>query len=177
MKGTVIHEVLVEEHKIRGPRSTLALVDDLAELYGLKKISETFTPKKVIKDVIKQESDKTLWLECMKSPLIKARDYFGVRDKSHFKWTKIMAQAFLGWRCGSLKFKTLWRLYNVKRGIGTRCVMEFRGCAQEDTWNHMISCQFYDEKYDPETWNEKDVASYIVRVNRERLIKAKMPLI
>ena len=55
--------------------------------------------------------------------------------------------------------------------------MEFRGCAQEDMWNHMISCQFYDEKYDPDMWNEKEVASYIVRVNRERLIKAKMLLI
>ena len=55
--------------------------------------------------------------------------------------------------------------------------MEFRGCAQEDTWDHMISCKFYEEKYDPDMWNEKDVASYIVRVNRERLLEAKMPLI
>ena len=162
---------------MRGKSSTLSLVDDLAVSYGISKITEEFTDKKTIKEVIKSASDKELWLDCFSSPIVVSRPYFGVRDKSHYKWTKIMAKALISWRSGSLKFKSVWRLYNVKRGVGTKCVMEVNGCNQEDTWNHMVTCDFYETKWDPRWWQEKDIACYIIKVNRERLRRAKMPLL
>ena len=39
-------------------------------------------------------------------------------------------------------------LYNVKRGVGIDCDMPM--CGEEDQWNQMIKCPFYETK-----WNEK----------------------
>ena len=86
-----------------------------------------------------------LWWDSFYSPVVVERAILRVEDKSYRKWDKLESQAILAWHTGSLKFKTSWKLYNVKRRIGTSCVMPV--CGEEDTLAHTKICPFYDTKW------------------------------
>ena len=90
-------------------------------------------------------------------------------------WTKNKARALLLWRTGALKFKNMWRIYNVKRGLGTNCVMEM--CEGEDNFDHVKVCSFYDTKWSNKWCRESEIAQYLVKINRERIVKVKMPIL
>ena len=86
------------------------------------------------------------------------------------------AKAFLALRTGSLKFKTRWRIYNCKRGIGTDCVHPL--CDNEDSLEHMKVCPFYFTKWKDEfDMTEEAMAEYILKINRERLHRYRMPIL
>ena len=93
---------------------------------------------------------------------------------SYHTWDKNSARAILFWRTGALKFRTTWRIYNQKKGIGIGCVMPM--CPGTDDLNHVKVCKFYDTKWDDKFQLEKDLASYLVKISRERFIKVKLPL-
>ena len=56
-------------------------------------------------------------------------------------------------------------LYNVKRGVGIDCDMPM--CGEEDQWNHMIKCPFYETKLN-EKLDEKLHSSGLKRKDDQR---------
>ena len=116
-----------------------------------------------------------LWKECLASSVTQSRITFRPSNKQHLSWPKSRSRVWLAWRVGSLRFKTAWRLYNTRRGLGTKCIMPM--CGHEDTLDHMKQCKFYETKWDDKWVEDEDIARYLEKANRERFIKAKMPLI
>ena len=74
-----------------------------------------------------------------------------------------------------MKLKTQWKIYNVKRGVGTDCVMPL--CGEDDTLDHIKECKWYETKWDEKCSTEGELANYLVKINRERLKKVKMPIL
>ena len=126
--------------------------------------------------MVKRFSQAELWKDCAKSSIVVNRPYFGIRDKSYYKWPKNLSKALFGWRTGALKFKSLWKLYNLKRGVGIRCPMNV--CDGTDDWNHLTTqCKFYETKFDSKWSTERELAEYIVKVSQERYRRVKLPLL
>ena len=176
MEGTVVNDVVMEEFRLKGDKSSLAAADRLAVGYGLRKVSEMAIDKRVLKRVIRNHHDAEIWNECFMSPIISVRPYLGLITKAHMKWDKMKAKAMIAIRTGSLRFENSWRIYNCKRGIGVRCIN--RMCNGIDELSHAKVCKFYFTK-----WNEKfaesdsDMADYIISLNRERLQRFRMPIL
>ena len=176
MVGTMVHAVVMEEFKLKKENSSLAAADDLALSYGLKKISESAVDKKILKKVIRNKHDMEVWHDCFSSPIISVRPYLGLITKAHFNWDKLKSKAMIAVRTGSLKFKNAWRLYNVKRGVGVRCVN--RMCDGIDELKHAQVCKFYNTKWDDKFLDsESDMAEYILQLNRERLTRYRLPIL
>ena len=175
MSGTVTHKALMDEWKVNGDRSTLSLVVQVAASYGLPSILERKLDDIQIKEAVRRVHDMEVWRDVYESPIARERPYLRIRDKRHFTWRQHKAKALLAWRTGALRFKTVWRLYNLKRGLGINCVMPQCDGARDD-WDHVRQCLFYDTKWDDNWQTEDEIADYLVKISRERFIKVKMPL-
>ena len=174
--GSTVHNVVMEEFNLLGEKSALAEVDKLAISYGFQKVSECHIDKKVLKKAVKSVSDNENWYDCFISPIITTRPHLRVKDKSHFRWSKLKAKALLAFRVGALKFKYNWRIYNVKRGIGINCLHPL--CNENDTLFHVQRCKFYrtiwKDKYND---SEESLAEYLLKLNTERINTYRMPII
>jgi len=173
--GSMVHNAVLEEFYCNGDNSLLGVVDRIATSYGLPRVSSTKIDHKLLKRVVKRQNDIEVWRDTFASPIAIERTHLRVRDKSHMSWDKNMAQALIAWRTGSLRFKSAWKIYNVKRGLGVHCVMPMCD-APVDNWSHMIRCKFYDTGWNEKWTSEKEIATYIVKASRERFVKVKMPL-
>ena len=112
----MVHNAVLEEFYINGENSLLGVVYKIAQTYDRK-------------------NDTEVWRDTFASPIAIKRAHLRVRDKSHISWDKNMAQVLLAWRTGSLRFKSAWKIYNVKRGLGVNCVMPMCD-APIDNWSH-----------------------------------------
>ena len=170
-----MHEVIMEEWKLNGERSTLGLVLKLASEYGFEDMTMTQLNKVQRKQVIRMKHDMEVWRDSLASSITMTRPYLRLRDKRHFKWSKLQSQALLGWRTGSLKFRSTWKVYNTKHGLSSSCV--FPLCSGIDSWSHMIQCPWYTVKWNPKFTEEEEIATYILKVSMERLKRLRMPLL
>ena len=175
MHGTVTCAAMLEEWRINGDRSIVAHADRIANEYGLEKVSVSQLDKKVVKKVIRKTNDLELWTDCFSSRVTVSRPYIKIQDRQFFNWPRNKARALFLWRVGALKLKTQWKIYNVKRGVGTDCVMPL--CGEDDTLDHIKECKWYETKWDEKCSTERELANYLVKINRERLKKVKMPIL
>ena len=155
----------------------LAHADRIAVEYGLDKVSEVQANKKLVKRVIKQTNDLELWTDCFASNTVISRPDIKVSngDKAYFSWPKTKSRSLLFWRIGALRLKTQWKIYNTKRRLGTDCVMPL--CNGVDNIEHIKKCPWYDTKWSDKVVTDSDFANYLVKINRERLNKVKMPIL
>ena len=179
-KGTIPNFAVWAEWEELGERSMIGQIDLIAESYGLPPLSRQYLDPTYIKRAVKTKNDVECWGDVYASNIARERQYLRVKDKRHFGWTRQKARALLLWRLGSLRFKGVWKVYNRKNGIESKCVMPQCG-FEEDCWSHMIVCPFYDTKWNPKWMEgpsmESDLADFIVKISRERFIKVKCPLI
>ena len=175
MVGTTVHNTVMEEWECLGEKSTLGQVDLIAISYGMDPVSKSQLHPAYIKQVVRNKHDLECWKECFISPITNVRLNLKPNTGMYMKWEKAMSKALLFWRVGALKFKSLWRQYNLKNGISVKCVMPM--CPHPtDNLDHVKECKFYDNKWDPKWKLEVEIAAYIVRISRERFQKVKMPL-
>ena len=178
--GTVPNYAIWAEWQEMGDRSMIGRIDAIAMTYGLPPLSEQYLDPTFIKRAVKTMNDVECWSDVYASSMAKERQYLRVKDKRHFGWSRQKSRALLLWRLGSLRFRGVWKVYNRKHGLASKCVMPQCG-YEEDCWSHMIECPFYDTKWDPKWLSgpsfESDLADFIVKISRERFIKVKHPLI
>ena len=175
MEGTLIHAVIMEDWKLHGDKSWVAKADEICDYYGFAKVSKVRLDKIQIKHVIRLRHDTDVWRDSCASSIVVQRPYLRLRSKMHMRWSKSKARALLAYRTGALKFKSCWKLYNVKRGVGVKCVMPL--CDGDDSLEHVKMCRWYDTKWSDDYTTEDEIADYIIRISRERLVKLRMPLI
>ena len=82
MRGTMVHDVVMEEFKYLGDKSALTAADTLAERYGFRKISEIAVDRKVLKRVLKEVNNLELWNDCFFSPILSIRLYLGLKTRN-----------------------------------------------------------------------------------------------
>ena len=178
--GTVPNYAIWAEWQEMGDRSMIGRIDAIAMTYGLPPLSEQYLDPTFIRRAVKTRNDVECWSDVYASSMAKERQYLRVKDKRHFGWSRQKSRALLLWRLGSLRFRGVWKVYNRKHGLASKCVMPQCG-YEEDCWSHMIECPFYDTKWDPKWLSgpsfESDLADFIVKISRERFIKVKHPLI
>ena len=176
MEGkSITKSCVMEEHRVNGDRSMLANVDRLCDMYSIPRVSEFPVDKSQVKSTIKMAAMTELWRECFESSIIPSRPYIRITNFSHFSWPRSKSRAILLWRTGGLKFKTQWKLYNVKRGIGIGCLMPV--CPGLDNLDHVKNCPFYETKWDNRWKDDEELAIYLVKINRERTRRFKMPIL
>ena len=50
-------------------------------------------------------------------------------------------------------------------------------CDGDDSLEHVKMCRWYDTKWSDDYTTEDEIADYLIRISRERLVKLRMPLI
>ena len=106
LEDSTLNKVILQEFELLGEKSSLAIVDKLAQDYGFEKVSTVRIDKKVLNRQIRLANNQENWFDCYQSSSIPVRHFFRIYDKSHFAWEKLKAKAILAYRCGALKFKT-----------------------------------------------------------------------
>ena len=176
LEDSTLNKVILQKFELLGEKSSLAIVDKLAQDYGFEKVSTVRIDKKVLNRQIRLANNQENWFDCYQSSSIPVRHFFRIYDKSHFAWEKLKAKAILAYRCGTLKFKTCWRLYNLKRGKGIDCPNIL--CGKEDSILHAQKCLFYNTRWDDKfNDSEQEFAEYLLRLNRERISRYRLPII
>ena len=175
MEGSTPWHAVWEEWRLLGDKSALGHGNRIAEYYGIQPITSQYQHPDYIRKAVRMKNDAEIWRDCYSGKFTKERPYLKIKDRSYHTWPKQKARALLFWRVGSLRFKVQWKLYNLKRGLGVKCVMPM--CDGVDSWEHMIVCPFYDTKWNPEWKEEDEIAEYLVKASRERFTKVRLPII
>ena len=99
----------------------------------------------------------------------------GQKSTSVFCYIRINnIKALLFYRVGSLRCKSYWKAYYDKHGISTRCLVVI--CDQEDTLDHAKFCKYINTKWSSDFYLDSDIADYLVKLNRGRFARFKMPI-
>ena len=96
---------------------------------------------------------------CFVNSIIPSRLYMGY--KRHMGWVKIQTKAFRAHKTGTIKFRTVWMVWNVNNGTGVKCMHLM--CPMEDNLAHAKHCQFMYTKWDEDNFETDDVANYLVQ--------------
>ena len=168
-----IREVVLEDHRINGDKSVITWGDKLCGEYLIGPLSKVYTNKTTVKALIKHKHNMEVLTDCVLSSAVRHRLSWVIKDKSYQRLEKMEAKAIIFYRTGALRFKSAWKIYNSKREGGIWCVS--RLCVEPDSWEHMIKCPFYNTKYS-EHKTDKELANYLVTVNRERFTRFKSAL-
>ena len=100
--------------------------------------------------------------------------------KSYWTESKSNAKAILNFKIGALKYKENWKRYNSSQHRDNKCLV--KDCDESDNMNHVRNCKGYDTKLEQQIdiddveYDELAVGEYLVKLNRERITKYKMPL-
>ena len=161
--------MLIEEKKLLGAESCLAMVDETCWAYKVPEVSQAPLDSKLVKRAVRIRDKLGTWLSNLKSPVRKNVGLDMMRISSRlFKLNKKEAQAMIAYNAGSLKFRTAWGSYYEDRSC--RAPM----CDQDDEFDHIQKCPFYESK-----WQERFVSDiklltrWLVSINRERIKKWK----
>ena len=87
------------------------------------------------------------------------------------------ARAIAVMRAGNLIFKN-WAPHKIiKKHMGDlKCLVPI--CQEKDSLAHVLNCEFYDTKFiETSEGNIRDWATYLVKLNNERIDKFDQPLI
>ena len=164
----------MEDHRKYQDKSVIAWGDKLCKEYTIGPVSSVYTDKTTIKSLIRHNHNMRVLSDCVLSSAVRHRLTFRVIDKSYQTLEKLESKALILWRTGALKFKSSWRVYNSKKDGGISCVS--RLCLEEDSWEHMTQCQFYNTKFNSDWKTDKELAMYLVKVNQERVVRFHSPL-
>ena len=98
--------------------------------------------------------------------------YLSNMETTYQKWSRAESVAIIKHRVGLLKFRGQLK-YLAKDG-NTTC--RHQGCFEEDTLDHALKCPWVTT-YRPVNKSPRELARFIVGLNRERMEKFRFPLI
>ena len=160
---------------MNGDKSVVKWGDKLCKEYTIGPVSSVQTDKTTIKALIRHHHNMQVLTDCILSTAVRCSLSFKLIDKSFYTFEKLEAKAIMFFKTGALRFKSSWRVYNSKREGGVACVT--RLCSGEDSWDHMtLHCKFYHTKFNKDWKTLKELAMYLVTINRERFNRFKAAL-
>ena len=81
----------------------------------------------MVKQMIKLDHDASVWRDCFACSNAGVRPYLGTYVKEYQRWDYNKSCAVLFWRCGSLRLRNMWKVYNKKKGVSTKCIVPMCG--------------------------------------------------
>ena len=128
-----------------------------------------------IKFIVKRKTDNEYWNESMKSKYSVTRMQTVSKFRYYHEFVKGEGRAVLVWRCGSLKFRSQWRKYYMKKYEGITCPHPC--CGEEDSLVHALKCPFMITKLGNEKSEDKRMGVFLMKLNRERIKYYRAPIL
>ena len=161
------YQVLAEDLRIHKSNSILAEVKDLCLEYGMQSVWEYPSDSDTIKAKINERNDVQQWKAIFISSITVTRLEISTEYKPYHFADRIRGRAILLWRCGALRFKSLWN-----KGFSGKncCLCPHRLCGEIDNFKHAIKCPFMKTKLskDQSIPYEQRVGDFIIKLNLER---------
>ena len=94
----------------------------------------------------------------------------------HYTFSIMDARAITAMRTGNLIYKN-WAPYkfSLKHSGDLKCM--YQPCQELDTMQHVLVCDFYETKFEEKDGPTRDWATYLVKLNDERMKQFGQPLI
>lgn len=167
-RNHMTHKVLTADHLLHSANSIVSEIKTLCAVYDMPSVWEFPSDKDTIRSKIDMVNDCQLWKACFKSSIVVTRlnlitDYKPYHFKNRFE-----GRAILLWRCGSLRFRYLYRKSYIRKSDKS-CPHDL--CGEDDTFRHATKCPFMRTKlsHDENVVYEDRVAQFLIELNRERL--------
>ena len=147
-------------------KSVIDEVNKLCRERGLLPVTNFYYDNEFIKREIIKSNDIECWRESMTSRLSTTKMQTVYKYSRYHDFIRSEGRAVLLWRCGALRFKRSWRNFYERKGKDMSCPHPL--CAEFDTLEHAKRCPFMLTKVKWEGNEDKTMASFILRLNRER---------
>lgn len=174
-----VRKLLLEDQKLRGEKSHLAVMVDLAKSYGLPDFTTIQLDGDLLKRRVKEVNDDELLKAVLSSKSAEKRVWLRLRVKPHFKWPKMEARARILEAAGGFRFLAQasgWKTFYRARQISSRCVS--RLCTEDDTASHAKECPFMNTKWMEKFEDDNKLkAEYYVKLNKERRRRFGFPIL
>ena len=145
----------------------------LCNEYGVPDVMEhNHVTDEMISESVREVNDRECWTASMSGKLTVPRIFLRNNETMYQAWSKSESLAILKYRIGLLKFRAQLR-YLAKDG-DTTCRNE--ECDEEDTYSHATWCAWVKSEK-PANNTPREVARFIVDLNRERISRFRAPLL
>ena len=161
------YQVLAEDLRIHGKNSILAEVKDLCSEYGMQSVWEYPSDSESIKEKINERNNVQNWKAIFMSSITVTRLEISTEYKPYHYADRTRGRAILLWRCGALRFRSLW---NKSFSGKNCCLCPHRLCGEIDSFKHAVRCPFMQTKLsrDENIPYEQRVCDFIIKLNLER---------
>ena len=170
--------LLLQQEEIR-KGNTKSIIDEIKEICisrGLEDIFCRYADNETLKFEFKRNSIENIWVESFMSPISIVNVLMKEGKRFYHNMPRAQGRAVLLWRVGALRFRSAWKDYYDKKKMSTLCPN--RLCDQEDSMNHAMICPFADVKINREIqFEDKRMADFLVRLNRDRRWHHQMPIL
>ena len=174
----VCRQLLINDHKKcidSGEKSILEEVNELCRERDILPITNYQYSNENLKGIIVRDNDVKCWRETLKSRISIIRTQINDRYSWYYDFMRNEGRAVLLWRCGALMFKSHWKQSKDGRKKHEKyCPHPL--CGKFDTIHHAMKCPFMMTKINRESNHDKTMASFILRLNKERQ-KYQRPII
>ena len=156
-------------------RGLLQEVAEYCNEFNLPDITSEGLLKKHIDEAVKNSSRTETWVGLTRSSKVLMRwtpEKNSNRDYFHF--SKLESKLVLHLFIGELNLLTNKKREYMARYGGTHCLVKV--CGGDDEIDHITKCFGYTAKC-PMGGNTKQLAQYLVELNKERIKKYNLPLV
>ena len=132
--------------------------------------------KKDIDSTVKRAAVTRGWLSLLSSSKVLMRwEAEKKSDRPYFSYNRLESKLMLALQIGELNFLTNRRKENEKDLGATMCYVKV--CGGEDSLDHVSQCYGYETRPPGAGAGEKEIAEYLVELNKERNKKFLAPLV
>ena len=145
----------------------------MCKLYGIPDVTtNNDVSDQIIADMVRETNNRECWAASMTGKLTVPRIFLRNNETCYQTWSWPESTAILKYRVGLLKLRGQLK-YLAKDG-DTSCRNE--GCDEEDTTEHLMVCGLvWTQK--PSDKTPRELARYLVDLNRERMARFRSPLL
>ena len=146
------------------------------EEYGLPDVTVNQLLKKSIDQTVKREATTRGWLSLRTSSKVLMRWRPEKKsDRPFFSFNRLESKLILALQIGELNFLTNRKNESLKDLGSTMCYVKV--CGGEDSLDHVSTCFGYESKPPGAGATDREIADYLVELNKERNKKFQSPLV
>ena len=169
-------DTLLAAEKIAEYSGLLQEVREYCEEYRLPDVTVHQLLKKDIDSTVKRAAVTRGWLSLLSSSKVLMRwEAEKKSDRPYFSYNRLESKLMLALQIGELNFLTNRRKENEKDLGATMCYVKV--CGGEDSLDHVSQCYGYETRPPGAGAGEKEIAEYLVELNKERNKKFQAPLV
>ena len=129
-------------------------------------------PEDMISEAVKEMNSRECWRAAMTGRLTAPRPEMKNRETMYMEWPRAESMAILKYRTGLLKFRAQLK-YLASNGDMT---CRYEGCDDDDTYLHATKCPWVRAEK-PANNTPREMARFLVELNRERMSMFKAPIL